>query len=103
MDAVQTKLVLGLAGRLVYIFDSRNLKEPMQKRESSLKYQTRCIRCFPHGDGYVISSIEGRVAVDYFDPSEASQSRKYAFKCHRENQNGAEIVFPVNAICFHPM
>ena len=35
-----------------------------QKRESSLKYQTRCVRSFPNKTGYVLSSIEGRVAVE---------------------------------------
>jgi hypothetical protein len=40
--------------------------EPMQRRESSLKSQTRCIRCMPDGAGYVLTSVEGRVAVEYF-------------------------------------
>ena len=54
--------------------------------------------CF---SGYVLSSIEGRVAVEYFDPSPETQKRKYAFKCHRIKTDGREFVYPVNAISFH--
>jgi len=74
-----------------------------QKRESSLKFQTRQLECFPDKQGYVLSSIEGRVAVEYLDPSPEVQKRKYAFKCHRlkDSSNGVENIFPVNAISFH--
>lgn len=40
--------------------------------------------------------------MEYFDNSEQAQSRKYAFKCHRRNESGQDIVYPVNAIAFHP-
>ena len=48
-----------------------------QKRESNLKYQTRAIKCFPNGIGFVVSSIEGRVAVEYFDPSAEVQKKRF--------------------------
>ena len=51
--------------------------------------------------GYVLSSIEGRVAVEYLDPSPEVQKRKYAFKCHRNKDGDVEHIFPVNAISFH--
>jgi hypothetical protein len=51
--------------------------------------------------GYVLSSIEGRVAVEYFDPSPEVQKTKYAFKCHRIKESGMELIYPVNAISFH--
>jgi cell cycle arrest protein BUB3 len=60
----------------------------------------------PNDDGYASSSIEGRVAVEWFDPSADSQARKYAFKCHRQpdpESEGADIVYPVNALAFHPI
>ena len=56
------------------MWDLRNMGFVQQKRESSLKYQTRyhailhyttnaptmfrCLRCFPNKSGYVLSSIE---------------------------------------------
>ena len=52
--------------------------------------------CSPQG--YVVSSIEGRVAVEYLDPNPEVQKKKYAFKCHRLKEDGIEKIFPVNAI-----
>lgn len=72
----------------------------------------------PKDAGYASSSIEGRVAVEWFDPSAESQARKYAFKCHRMQQNAnsgtstgqdtadegpVDIVYPVNALAVHPI
>lgn len=54
------RLLVATAGRKVWIWNIRNLGAgPEQKRDSSLKYQTRCIRAFPNGQGFVLSSIEG--------------------------------------------
>jgi len=47
---------------------------------------------------YVLSSIEGRVAVEYLDTSPEVQKKKYAFKCHRIKENGMELIYPVNTI-----
>jgi cell cycle arrest protein BUB3 len=38
-----------------------------------------------------MSSIEGRVAVEYFDMSAAQQARKYAFKCHRTSVGDTQL------------
>ncbi len=59
------------------------------------------ILLYPLIVGYALSSIEGRVAMEYFDPRPEVQERKYAFKCHRMNINGVDTAFPVNAIAFH--
>jgi len=101
MSLAGEKLVVGTASRKVWVWDMRNMGFVQQKRESSLKYQTRCLSCFPNKQGYVLSSIEGRVAVEYLDPSPEVQKRKYAFKCHRNKDGDVEHIFPVNAISFH--
>jgi len=101
MDCVENTLVVGTAQRKILIWDLRNLDVCQQKRESNLKYQTRAIKCFPNGIGFVVSSIEGRVAVEYFDPSAEAQKKRYAFKCHRQKTEKGEEIFPVNAIAFH--
>ena len=49
----------------------------------------------------MLSSIEGRVAVEYLDPAPEAQKKKYAFKCHRIKEAGTENIYPVNAITFH--
>lgn len=114
-----TKLVVAMASRALYIYQLSSLAatadaakdsappnkhevESWQRRESSLKFMTRTVACMPNDAGYASSSIEGRVAVEWFDPSNESQDRKYAFKCHRQNVDNVDVVYPVNALTFHP-
>lgn len=127
MDILDDKLVVAMGNRHIYIYDVRNMSETLQKRESSLKYMTRAIACLPSKDGestitpshdneffvtalltisssgYASSSTEGRVAVEYFDPSPEVQSKKYAFKCHRQVHGDTEVVYPVNGLAFNPV
>ncbi|KAI9752844.1 MAG: hypothetical protein M4579_005459 [Chaenotheca gracillima] len=121
LSITPTKLVVAMASRALHIYDLRALAlvssqsaqdppnilevEPWQRRESSLKFMTRAVACMPNDDGYASSSIEGRVAVEWFDSSAESQARKYAFKCHRQPSttgDGVDVVYPVNALAFHP-
>lgn len=100
------KLVVATAGRWIQVYDLRKLPLPVQQRDSCLKYQTRCIRCSPTWDGFLLSSIEGRAAVEYFADDPSIQSKRYAFKCHRlmssDPLNPVETVYPVNSLAFHP-
>lgn len=126
LDCSQDKLVVAMGNRKIWIWDLRKLSEtvekvnrinqnpdlaatetvipppPLQERESSLKFMTRAIKCMPHGEGFASGSIEGRVAVDFFDPSSESQGKRYAFKCHRQVIDGVDTIYPVNALAFHP-
>ena len=97
-------------------YDGNDTIPLLMDRESSLKYQTRCIKFF--GDvtppttttntitygGIAVGSIEGRVAIEYMDDMgiyycpTTPAPKKYAFKCHRVN----DTVYPVNAIAVHP-
>lgn len=101
MSVVDEKIVVATSERKVIIWDIRNMSQYYMRRESSLKYQTRAVKIFPNKEGYVMSSIEGRVAVEYFDPDPEVQKRKFAFKCHRAKENNMELIYPVNAISFH--
>ncbi|KAI6190193.1 Mitotic checkpoint protein BUB3 [Aphelenchoides bicaudatus] len=103
MDVIDNRCVVGTKDKQIFIWDVRNLKAPMQKRESPLKFQIRAIKNFPSGEAFVVSSIEGRVAVEYFDTNPEIQKSKYAFKCHRIKDETGELVYPVNAIAFHPI
>jgi cell cycle arrest protein BUB3 len=118
LSLTASKLVVAMASRLVYIYELQSTAmmavqangeteiQPWQKRESSLKFMTRVVACMPNDAGYASSSIEGRVAVEWFDPSPESQARKYAFKCHRQpapEGDGTDIVYPVNALAFNPV
>ena len=138
MDLSESKLVVAMGSRAVWIFDLKDLAdaldsaksgsevEPWQKRESSLKFMTRAVRCMPndqglslacfvavvlapalHTDdnrrvvGYVTTSIEGRVAVEFYDPDSETQAKKYAFKCHRQVIDDVDHVFPVSGLAFN--
>ncbi|KAI1615072.1 cell cycle arrest protein BUB3 [Exophiala viscosa] len=114
-----SKLVVAMANRALHIYELKTLAneckssanslqnrldiEPWQRRESSLKFMTRAVDCMPNDEGYASSSIEGRVAVEWCDPSNESQARKYAFKCHRQPEGDVDVVYPVNAVAFHPI
>lgn len=103
MDVVNNTLVVSMASRLFHIYDVRRMSEPAQTRESSLKFMTRSLACMADGQGYAIGSVEGRIGVEYFDPSPEIQDKKYAFKCHRQNIEDVDHVWPVNALAFHPV
>lgn len=100
LDTSGDRLVVATAGRRVCIWDLRSMNGA-ENRESSLKFETRALRCFPNRQGFVVSSIEGRVAVEYFDLDPEVQRKKYAFKCHRVKEASIENIYPVNAIAFH--
>ncbi|CAJ0908620.1 12409_t:CDS:10 [Entrophospora sp. SA101] len=91
MDLHYPHLVVGTADRNVIYY---NLTNP---NFSTLKWQTRCVACYPAGNGYAIGSIEGRVGIQYFD--EKDQRQGFSFKCHRDGNN----IYAVNAISFHPL
>ncbi|KAJ2722380.1 mitotic spindle checkpoint protein Bub3 [Coemansia sp. Benny D115] len=100
--SVRDQLVaVALAGRRILLYDVRNMDRAVESRESSLKYPTRCVELMPDGQGFACSSVEGRVAVEYLDGVPKSN---YAFKCHRQTtEDGVDLVYPVNAIAFHPV
>jgi len=104
LSLVEYTLVVATAGRGIRIYDIRNMSQPKQQRISSLKHQTRAIECHKDGQSFVVSSTEGRVAVEFIDASPESQKKKYAFKCHRTtDEKGRQVIFPVNTIAFHPI
>jgi cell cycle arrest protein BUB3 len=100
LSTAGTELVVGTQSHELHIFDTRNLSQPREIRESPLKHQIRSIACDPiTKSNFVVSSVEGRVALEYFDSSSNSGSQNYAFKCHRKDN----IAYPVNSIAFHPV
>ncbi|RXW14582.1 hypothetical protein EST38_g11273 [Candolleomyces aberdarensis] len=61
------------------------------------------LRCFHIYDIRKMASVEGRIAVEYFNPRPDVQEKKYAFKCHRQTIGEVDHVCPVNALAFHPV
>lgn len=99
IDTSSNLLVSAMSNRQIAIYDLRHLDKPLQKRESSLKFMTTNVACMPGDVGFVTSSIEGRLAVDYFNPSPEVQANKYAFKSHRQD----DTIYPINALAFNPI
>jgi mRNA export factor len=111
-------LVVGTAERHIQVYDLNNPSAPFKQLQSPLKYQTRTVAAFPDKSGYLVGSIEGRVAVQHVDDGDvyfylhmgnvtdvvfyliytAAQSKNFTFKCHREQTD----IYAVNDIKFHP-
>lgn len=108
MDYNRNMIVVSTSGRKTCVIDVRKLGEKcvdeMAKivlvRDSSLRYQTRVVKFLPNGSGIAVGSIEGRVAIEFFEELGiySHGMKKYAFKCHRIG----DTVYPVNSIEFHP-
>jgi len=96
-------IVAATSDRKVFLYDIRSLHNLMQDRESSLKHQTRDVQPNIENTGFLLTSVEGRVAVEYFEIKD--QAKKFAFKCHRylDKETQLQTVFPVNCASFHPI
>ncbi|KAA6366173.1 MAG: putative Mitotic checkpoint protein BUB3.1, partial [Streblomastix strix] len=103
MDVRGNACVVGLADGRVLGYDLRNMGTFLYSSVSPLKYQTRCIRIFPNCEGFALAGIEGRVAMEYFGQDDEQQSKKYTFKCHREQRGGVDYVYTINTVEFHPI
>ncbi|KAG7383197.1 mitotic spindle checkpoint protein Bub3 [Phytophthora pseudosyringae] len=107
MDVRSHLVAAATADRQVAVFDLRNFAQPLVRKESPLKYQMRCVSVFPDLTGYALASVEGRVALEYFEDEQeaadpAKKKRSYAFKCHRGKVDDQTLIYPVNSIAFHP-
>ena len=83
--------------RHIQVFNLANPQVVYKQIASPLKYQTRCVAAFPDKSGYLVGSIEGRVAVQHVEESQAG--RNFTFKCHREQDQ----IYAVNSCAFHPV
>ena len=99
VDTNGNHVAVAMTHRAIHVYDVRNLAAPLQVRESGLKLQTTQLRC--REDGYAVASVDGRVAIEYYDPSETQQALKYAFKCHRAAGDPVDDVFPVVGLQYH--
>jgi len=98
--------VVGTAGRHVIVYSLDKGPQEHRRQESPLKYQHRCVTIFKDKTkaptGYALGSIEGRVAIQYVNPT--SPKDNFTFKCHRVNPTaGYQDIYAVNDIAFHPV
>lgn len=96
-----TKILLVGSSKNIYIYDIRKLQQPEIVRPCALAHQVRCGKFHPSGDRYILSSIEGRISVEYLYDTWKS----YVFKCHRRTNpaTNTTCVYSINTIEFHPL
>ena len=94
LDCVGNLLVVATAGRQIITYDVTGQPREHSRKDSPLKFQSRCISVFPDQTGYAVGSIEGRVGIQYVQKVPGRDH--FAFKCHRQDSN----VYSVNAIAF---
>ncbi|SCU93066.1 LADA_0G01156g1_1 [Lachancea dasiensis] len=95
LDCNESKIVVAYTGGKLAVYDVKNMNIPVV-RDSGLKFQCRDLKIMPSGDGYAQSSVDGRVAIEYFE----DESSRFAFRCHRMNLSDTQFVFPVNTLAF---
>jgi len=95
LDVRDSLMVVATAGRQIISYNVQGQPQEHSRKESQLKFQSRCVAAFPDTTGYAVGSIEGRVGIQYVTKVPGKEA--FAFKCHRQDSN----VYPVNNICFH--
>ncbi|KAL3756562.1 hypothetical protein ACHAWU_009956 [Discostella pseudostelligera] len=95
LDVQDGLMVVATAGRTILSYNVQGQPVEHERKDSPLKFQSRCIAAFPDATGYAVGSIEGRVGIHYITKVHGKES--FAFKCHRIENN----VYPVNCIAFH--
>ncbi|EMG46481.1 hypothetical protein G210_3271 [Candida maltosa Xu316] len=105
MDSSDRYLTMGLQNNIIEIYDFRKLDVPMETREVGLKYQIKDLKTFPNNQGFALSTIDGRVSIEFFnsDP-QFQQDHRFTFKCHRHpdpSNSDVDLVYPVNSIAFN--
>jgi len=106
-DVIYPMAVVSTAQRGILVYQLANQPSEFKKVESPLKYQHRCVAICKDkkGDptGFALGSVEGRVAIQYINPTDPKDN--FTFKCHRSDVSGAgqtQDIYAVNDIAFHP-
>jgi cell cycle arrest protein BUB3 len=85
-----------------FVVDVRR-PEAVERRVSSLGHQLRCA-CAAQPDpfGWAIGAIDGRIAIEYLGDLR-HQAQRFSFSTARHDGSQPVTLFPVNALCFHPV
>lgn len=109
-DVVYPMAVVGTANRGIILYSLENTPTEFRRVDPPLKFQHRTVAIFndrkpvtPQPCGFALGSVEGRVAIQYVQPTNPRDN--FTFKCHRSNEtnNGNQDIFAVNDIAFHPV
>ncbi|GER31825.1 transducin/WD40 repeat-like superfamily protein [Striga asiatica] len=86
----------------VHMYDLRYLDREVRVKEPFTDIHIKCVRSSSNLGGFMTGSIDGRVALEYFDDS-SSEKDGYAFKCHPKSKDGRHHLVAVNDIAFNPV
>ncbi|KAG9151952.1 hypothetical protein Leryth_002214 [Lithospermum erythrorhizon] len=89
------------AGSSVHIYDLRQFSGSVQSRESNRNFRIKCVRPICGAEGFVVGSVDGRVALEYFNQSNLN-SDGYTFRCHPRRIDKKYHHAAVNDIVFNP-
>ncbi|RZC56145.1 hypothetical protein C5167_014995 [Papaver somniferum] len=87
-------------GTSVNIYDLRNLNEPLET-QFSMEYSVSCVGLFADSKGYAVGSVDGLVAVQCLDLSDANDM-SYMFRCQPKSRDGKRHLVSVNDVVFNP-
>ncbi|WVN86826.1 uncharacterized protein L203_101999 [Cryptococcus depauperatus CBS 7841] len=90
-------LLVSMAHRHVYVYNLAELASASDRIIPSRHVNS----CSLQGLGWASGSLEGKIAVEYINP--ADQGSKYAFRAHRQNVDGTDCLYPINALAYHPI
>ncbi|XP_047071889.1 mitotic checkpoint protein BUB3.3 [Lolium rigidum] len=94
--------ILVAVERDVYWYDMRNLTGPIKAKDSPLKHHIRCLHSSEQLKGYAAGSMDGTVALKYFDHG-VDTDKGYTFRCHPRSGDGTSSLVPINSIAVHPL
>lgn len=83
-----------------YMYDFRFMLDYSIINEEFLKNTTRIVRIFPNKDGFVKSTIEGRLRVECYD-LQLYNGFGQPEPIDLMKENNIEIIHPVSSISFH--
>ncbi|KAK3042356.1 hypothetical protein RJ639_002402, partial [Escallonia herrerae] len=87
-------------GSSVSMYDLRNSSKSVQAKESCMDIRIKCVRPTLNSEGFVVGSVDGRVALKYFYPSKLN-TEGYVFRCHPKAKSGRRYLTAVNDIAFN--
>ncbi|KAM7530434.1 hypothetical protein LguiB_033844 [Lonicera macranthoides] len=94
-------ILMVAVGSSVTMYDLRTIKKSVHTKESCMNIRIKCVCPTISSEGFAVGSIDGRVALEYFDPSN-SNTEGYAFRCHPKAKDGRYHLAAVNDIAFNP-
>lgn len=96
--------VVGTADRQISVFNLSAPQTPYKQIPSPLKFQTRCVTCFPDTAGYLVGSIEVRATPLIFGGTQFASTNEITNAKHSDRSSpdalhGRGVCFPDTAGC----